>query len=195
MEQLGKLPKWGQWLITLLVIAGIAAAGYFLYIKGKNEEITAQQKQVDELNAQIRQGKEAQRRLEELQRQVDLIMKDLEVFKSIIPLDPQTGTLLRAFQSFARDQNLGISRITPSRITELEHYSEQPYKMVVSGGYHDLALFFDKIAHMRRIVNISNLKMSTSRGQRGPFSIKAEFNSVVYMQKPEPPPAEALQGN
>ena len=53
----------------------------------------------------------------------------------------------------------------------------------IGGGYHDVALFFDKIAHMRRIVNITDLDMgaATGKGQ----TVTATFNSLVYMQNPE----------
>jgi len=186
MEQLAKLPKWGQWLVVLIIGLVIVGVVYYFLVKPKNEEIVRLNRDIEALASKIRQGKEAQRRIDELNRQISMILKDLEVFKSIIPLDPQTGRLLRAFQSFARDQNLGISEISPQKVKEQEHYSEQPYKMLVSGGYHDIALFFDKIAHMRRIVNINHLKMENKKSKRGGYSIEAQFNSVVYMQKPEP---------
>ena len=125
-----------------------------------------------ELDAQIRQGKEAQRRVDELNRQIDMIRRDLDVFKSIIPVDPETGKLLRVFQTYARDQNLNIASISPSAIAKKELYSEQAYKMTIGGGYHDVALFFDKIAHMRRIVNVSGLEMTAAsrKGRPSPPS-------------------------
>lgn len=105
------------------------------------------------------------------------------MLKSIIPIDPETGKLLRVFQGYARDQNLNIVRISPSAIDKKDLYSEQSYGMEVGGGYHDLALFFDKIAHMRRIVNVTNLDMKSGGGKG--YTVSATFNSLVYMQNPE----------
>lgn len=183
MEQFAKLPRWGQFVVTLLVAGLIGTAAWYYPLSGWKETMEHRIAQSAELDAQIRQGKEAQRRVDELNRQIDLIRRDLEVLKSIIPVDPETGKLLRVFQTYARDQNLNIASISPSAITKRDLTSQQAYKMNVGGGYHDVALFFDKIAHMRRIVNVTDLQMTTSTSKYG--SVAATFNALVYMQNPE----------
>ena len=35
---------------------------------------------------------------------------------------------------------------------------------MVTGSYHNVALFFDKLARLSRIVNIENIKMTTAKG-------------------------------
>jgi type IV pilus assembly protein PilO len=182
MEQFAKLPRWGQFVAILIVGGLICTAAWFYPLSDWKSTMESRIVQSAELDAQIRQGKEAQRRVDELNRQIDLIRRDLDVLKSIIPVDPETGKLLRVFQTYARDQNLNIAAISPSAIVPKELYSEQAYKMTVGGGYHDVALFFDKIAHMRRIVNVTGLEMqaSTGKGQ----TVTANFNAMVYMQNP-----------
>lgn len=184
MEQFGKLPLWGQWVVVLLICVLMGGAAWFWPISGWKTKMERQQKQADELDGQIRQGREAQRRVDELNRQIDIILRDLELLKSIMPLDPETGKLLRVFQGYARDQNLDIRVISPKVIAKKDLYSEQAYGLEVGGGYHDIALFFDKIAHMRRIVNITNLEMKASTKKTG-ATVDAKFNSMVYMQNPE----------
>jgi type IV pilus assembly protein PilO len=183
MDRFAKLPKWAQLVVTLLFCGLIFTAAWFVFLSDQRTTLQSRRQQRDELEGQIQQGKEAMRRVDELNRQIDLIRRDLEVLKSIIPLDPETGKLLRVFQSYARDQNLNILRINPTPVAKRELYSEQAYGIEVGGGYHDLALFFDKVAHMRRIVNINNLDMASST--RKGATITAKFNSVVYMQNPE----------
>jgi len=183
MEQFAKLPRWAQFVVTLLVAGLIFGAAWYLFLSGQIDTMNARIKERDELDGQIRQGKEAQRRVDELNRQIDLIRRDLDVLKSIIPVDPETGKLLRVFQTYARDQNLDILRISPTPVAKLDLYSQQAYGMQVGGSYHDLALFFDKIAHMRRIVNVTNLEMASSGGKG--YTVTATFNSLVYMQNPE----------
>lgn len=188
MEKFAGLPKWGQYLVTVIVAGILIFAIWYLFISDQKKKLEDLQKQSEQLAQDIRQGQEAQNRLDELNRQMEIILKDLEVFKSIIPADPQTGTLLRAFQSFARDQNLEIAKISPKGFNKKEMYSEQPYAMQVVGGYHDLALFFDKLAHMRRVVNVSGLDMS-SVTRKKVAAVNAKFEAMVYMQNPEEPAA------
>ena len=183
MEQFGKLPMWGQWVAILLVCVLLVVTGWYAWLSNQKQTMASRMKQVDDLEGQIRQGKEAQKRVDELNRQIDTILRDLELLKSIMPMDPETGKLLRVFQGFARDQSLNIKKISPQAITAQELYSQQAYGMSVAGGYHDMALFFDKLAHMRRIVNISGLQMKASTQKN--VTVDAQFNAVVYMQNPQ----------
>lgn len=183
MEQFTKLPRWGQFVVVLMICVLLAVAAWYGFISGQKSALEQRMKLTVDLQGQIKQGQEAQRRVDELNRQIDAIRHDLDVLKSIIPMDPETGKLLRVFQSYARDQNLTITRISPSAITRRELYSEQSYGMDVAGGYHDIALFFDKLAHMRRIVNISDLTMKAST--KKDVTVQSKFNAVVYMQNPD----------
>lgn len=192
MEKFASLPKWGQYLATVIVAGILIFAIWYLFISDQRKKLEDLQKQSEQLAQDIRQGQEAQRRLDELNRQMEILLNDLEVFKSIIPPDPQTGTLLRAFQSFARDQNLEIAKISPKGFNKKDLYSEQPYAMQMVGGYHDLALFFDKLAHMRRIVNVSGLELAAVTRKRLP-AVSAKFEAMVYMQNPEEPAAPEVK--
>ncbi|MCI4398375.1 MAG: type 4a pilus biogenesis protein PilO [Acidobacteria bacterium] len=185
MEQFAKLPRWGQYLATLALGVVLLVAAWYGVISGQRQTLASLTKQSQDLEAQIRQGKEAQRRADELQRQIDLIIRELDVVKTIIPPEPETGKLLRVFQSFARDQNLDIKAISPANVTKGDLYSQQPYTVEVAGGYHDLAMFFDKLAHMRRIVNVADLDIKGSSQTKGSATITAKFQSIVYMQNPD----------
>ena len=40
-------------------------------------------------------------------------------------------------------------------------YEELPISLILTGGYHNTALFFDRVGTLKRIVNILNIKMGT----------------------------------
>ena len=185
MEQFARFPRIAQILIVLALGFVLLGVAWFAWpISQQREELQSLQKRSQDLETQIRQGIEAQKRADELQRQIDQILRELEVVKSIIPVEPETGRLLRVFQSFARDQNLVIKGISPKKIVQKELVSEQPYDVEVAGGYHDLAMFFDKLAHMRRVVNVGNLEVKNHTG-KGAATVEAKFQSIVYIQNPE----------
>jgi len=47
-----------------------------------------------------------------------------------------------------------------------------------------LAMFFDKLAHLRRVVNIQGLSIKGSSG-KGTNTIVAKFQAIIYMQNPQ----------
>jgi len=182
MEQLAKLPKSAQYIIALVLGAAILAAGYFFVIKGQKQTFNNLEKKSGELQSQIQQGKEAAKKAELLAIQIEQIRKELEIVKTIIPEDPETGKLLRVFQNLARDLSLTFTTISPKAITPGELYNQQAYDIEVKGGYHQLAQFFDKLAHLRRVVNVENLSIKASSAKDA--VIQSKFQAVIYTQNP-----------
>lgn len=185
MEQLSKLPKMAQFIIALVIGVVILVAGYFLIIKGQIQTNKNLQKKSQDLQSQIQQGKEAVKNEESLKLQIEQIMKELEIVKTIIPADPETGKLLRVFQNLARDLNLTFTTISPKQITSGELYNQQAYDIEVTGGYHQLAQFFDKLAHLRRVVNIEGLTIKAATSSKDASTITAKFQAIIYMQNPD----------
>jgi type IV pilus assembly protein PilO len=184
MEQLSKLPKWAQYLIALGVGVLILALVYFLVIKGQIKTNEQLKKKSQDLQSQIAQGKKAEAEEESLKLQIEQIKKELEIIKTIIPEDPETGKLLRVFQNLGRDLNLNFTSISPKPVTTGDLYNQQIYDIEVKGGFHQLAMFFDKLAHLRRVVNIQGLSIKGSSG-KGADTIVAKFQAIIYMQNPQ----------
>jgi len=59
--------------------------------------------------------------------------------------------------------------------------------MRLRGDYHNLAVFFDKVARLSRIVNINNIKVSPGKDGR---ELNTECTAVTY-KFVEPPPEKA----
>lgn len=183
MEQLAKLPKIAQYGIAVAIGLVLLIVGYFFVIKNQINTNKNLKKKSQELQAQIAQGKQAQANEENLKIQIEQIKKELEIVKTIIPEDPETGKLLRVFQNLARDLNLNFKTINPKQIQEGDLYNQQAYDIEITGGYHQLAQFFDKLANLRRIINIEGLTIKAASG-KGQETINAKFQAIIYMQNP-----------
>jgi len=184
MEQFAKLPKVAQYIIALVVGLATLAGGWFFVIKGQKQNYKNLEKKSQDLQSQIQQGKEAQKKEEQLKLQIEQIKKELDIVKTIIPEDPETGKLLRVFQNLARDLNLTFTTINPKTITAGDLYNQQPYDIEIKGGYHQLALFFDKLAHLRRVVNVEGLTIKAANSAKDASTITAKFQAIIYTQNP-----------
>jgi type IV pilus assembly protein PilO len=63
-----------------------------------------------------------------------------------------------------------------------------PVNVEVVGGYHTAALFFDRINKMPRIMNVSDLKMGSSRMEQERVVIQTVFELTAFAAPPEPKP-------
>ena len=95
-------------------------------------------------------------------------LKDAEMeFKVVmkkLPEKKEIPTLLSSVSQSGRDAGLEFLLFQPEPEQNKDFYAEIPVSIRVSGSYHNVALFFDKVAKLSRIVNIDNIKMASSKG-------------------------------
>jgi type IV pilus assembly protein PilO len=76
-----------------------------------------------------------------------------------LPEKEEIPSLLTSISRSGQDVGLEFLLFEPKAEARKEFYAEIPVAMQVVGGYHDLAMFFDKVARLSRIVNIKNISM------------------------------------
>ena len=65
----------------------------------------------------------------------------------------------------------------PGKEVSKGFYAEIPVNIEVEGGYHNLAMFFDKVSKLSRIVNVSNIKIQK---MKEPGMLKATCVATTY---------------
>ena len=172
-----------------LVIAG------FWYLKAGelNEEIERQETRIGQLDVEIQKGRAAKQRLPQFREQVRTLELELDKLLRILPARRNTQDLLRRMRNLTEQGDFGFHRFTPGNFIDREFFSEWPIAIDLSGGYHNLATFFDRIANLSRIINIENLRISANT--RGADSILANFTAKTFVYKePEEDEDEATTG-
>ncbi|MEE8557151.1 MAG: type 4a pilus biogenesis protein PilO, partial [Myxococcota bacterium] len=62
----------------------------------------------------------------------------------------------------------------PKKEVKRGFYAEVPIDIELRGTYHNVAVFFDKIAHLPRIVRISKVSMSVADDRKDPPVLKVK---------------------
>ena len=160
IEELSKVQRI---LIFSGVFIAIIAIFVFLLYKPKLAQISTLKKQLDTLEQKLVVAKKNSANLKKFQQQ----MKEAEVqFKTAmrqLPEKEEIPSLLTSISRSGQDVGLEFLLFEPKSEVRKEFYAEIPVAMQVRGGYHDLAVFFDKVARLSRIVNIKNIKMGRAK--------------------------------
>lgn len=104
----------------------------------------------------------------------------LTAARAQLPRQKEIPELLRQVSALGHAAGLDILlfRQEPERRHEL--YAEVPVQMAARGGYHQLAVFFDEIGRLSRIVNVTDLSIKEA-DTAGPRPIvHAAFSAVTY---------------
>ncbi len=192
---LEKLPFYGQVLVFTALALGIVVIAYFVFpnLKTMQAEIDTMQEDLAEKQRDISDGQAIEARLPEFEREIENLKQKLGDVQQILPTGRETGDLLRWIKNLGDQSNLDLKSFSPGGLRPVEFYKEFPIEMNVTGTYHDLGLFLDRVSKYQRIINVDNLRMSkVTRGERGK-TIQASFTATTFVYDEEGATAEVSE--
>lgn len=195
--QLGinKLPWYGQAGVFAALGAGLAAVFYNFYAVDMQASIDQREQQLSALRAEITKAQETAKRLPEFQAEVKDLEARLESLRAVLPEQKDVADLLTRIQTLATQSNLTIRGFKPGAVTTKQLHAEWPITLELSGSYHDLGAFFDKVSKVPRIININNIEIEAvaeKPGQVGSASaatIDAKCLATTFVLIENPPAA------
>lgn len=142
---------------TVFLLIGVFVM--LIYIPKKDEMATIKSN-MDGLEEKIAKAKKKAEKKEELESELANAEKDLRLALRLLPTTSEIPNLLKNITKLGNDSNLEFLLFSPAKeVPKEELYVEIPVNIQVRGGYHDVAMFFDKIGKLDRIVNIANVNI------------------------------------
>jgi len=180
-----------QWLAVILGGALVTGALYFTMFKSQNEKNTAAQHALDD---KIRENNELESyrpKLKQIEQQLAELKQQLEVEQRIVPDEKQVDQFITMMGAEAQKAGVEVRRYAAKDTKSQQYYTEVPFDMELDGPYYSMLNFFDRVGKLERIVNVSNLLVSTTRNPQGAKtkhtyqyapneSVVASFTATTY---------------
>ena len=182
LERLKSLTNTQKWISLSLIVAVILIAFvWFIWIP-ENSEISQLNGEMAGLNNEINIHRTKVRRLDELKKENMELQRQLAVLKEQLPPEAEVEILLKQVSELGGRTGLDFKLWKPVEKKQSPSglYVEIPVNVEVAGGYHSLGVFFDKISKLPRIINVSNIKMGTSKVQQNKVSIQTSFSATAF---------------
>ena len=148
---------------TLLLLGG--GYYYFIYMPRSNK-ISELQKNHDDLQAKVANAKATADTYDKVHKMYKEAQVNFRLVLQLLPDKREIPGLLENISRSGRFSGLEFLLFQPGKEVLKDFYAEIPVKIDVKGGYHNLAMFFDKVARLPRIVNISNIKIKQGKGSK-----------------------------
>ena len=158
-----KLSKIQRILIFSGVFVLIIAIFIFLLYKPKLEKIAKLKKDLTSLEKKLVVAKKNAADLKKFQKKMQEAEVQFKTAMKALPEKEEIPSLLTSISRSGQDVGLEFLEFTPKAEVRKEFYAEIPVSIKVNGGYHDLAIFFDKVARLSRIVNIKDINMGPGK--------------------------------
>ncbi|MBU0698712.1 MAG: type 4a pilus biogenesis protein PilO [Proteobacteria bacterium] len=180
MDKIGKLSKLYRILISLGVIVLFAGPLiYFSYLP-KMQKIDELNKTVADLDQKLTQLKAKARQLKAVQKQFKAAENEFKVVMQALPEKKEIPNLLASISGSGMDAGLEFILFEPKGENSKDFYAEIPISIKVSGNYHNVAMFFDKVSRLSRIVNIDNISITGQKGAKGEDSLATSCTAITY---------------
>jgi type IV pilus assembly protein PilO len=175
------LPWYGQLLVFLVVGVVLFGIFYFIVYSPTQDEIAAVVAQSEKLQEEIRKAEKNESKLKKLEEEKANNEAILEELKGILPEKQEVSQILRKIQAIASNARLKTSTFVFSNESKRDIYLESPIAISLEGNYHNLGLFFDQVARLKKIFTIDGLHISPLNSLSYDYTIKANFIATTYI--------------
>ncbi|HLF87045.1 MAG TPA: type 4a pilus biogenesis protein PilO [Nitrospiria bacterium] len=179
IENISPLQRWV--MIGLLFIIILGGFFYFVYMP-KAERKKAIDGELSRLVNEININMTKARTLEDLKKQNAELQRQLSEKKEQLPSESEAETLLKQISDVGAGANLDIKLWKPGERRQSPDglYIELPVSIEITGGYHSMAIFFDRIGKFPRIVNISNLRIASAKAEKDKIILQSSFTATAF---------------
>ena len=160
MAGLREMPFVAQLAIAVVIAALVGGGIIYGVVKPMDDQNAQNQTLLDQKKADNDRLRQFERDLPGLERQIASLQQQLDIQKTIVPDEKETPAFMHLMQDTASSVGIEIRRYTPKPAVNREFYTEVPYDMDIDGPYYSVANFFEKVAKLQRIINVSELQIA-----------------------------------
>ncbi len=163
MENFSELSGLKQWGILVLGGVVLSAALYFTVFKSQQGANETAQKHLDD---KLRENAELERyrtKLDDIERQLASLKQQLEIERRIVPDEKEVENFMKMIDAEALKAGIELRRYTAKPVASKEFYTELPFELELDGPYYSALSFFDRVGKLERIVNVSDLLVSSTK--------------------------------
>ncbi|PKL51708.1 MAG: hypothetical protein CVV37_05045 [Nitrospira bacterium HGW-Nitrospira-1] len=174
-------------IISVIPAVILSIAVIILVIMPKQKEIKKLDARIDAQNNEIAADQAKAAKLEILKQENERLIKRINELKEQLPEEKEISSLLKQVSDLGMAAGLNIKSWKPSQKTT--HSSgivyEIPVAVEVDGAYHNLGIFLSSLTKLNRIVNISDMKLQSSRAVKGENLLSVSFKASTFSAIPE----------
>jgi type IV pilus assembly protein PilO len=188
----------GQVLVYAVVCLAVASLAWRMVLGPARDELAANTRRLTKLQADVVRERAATANLPAVLKDVSTLEASLRQTTRGLPDERDPQDVLRMLQAMATESALQISSFTAKAIVAKAEYSEWPMELGLTGGYHDVGRFLDRVATMSRLMSVTDLRIQANAAPGSNATISASCTATAFVfhsDTAHPLPRAKLSGN
>jgi Tfp pilus assembly protein PilO len=170
-------PWYGHLIVALLAFVVF----YMVYFKPQGGKLKALKEDRVKVETDVIKLRAKKKELDKIQAEILVLGETLKELEVIIPQEKDISDILRKMHQLAIDSKLNIINFSPEVLVPKEFYYEWPIPIEITGSYHNLAIFFDRLSRFSRLFNIDGFSIRSLGQQTSASTISASFTAKTYI--------------
>ena len=176
------------------VVAGfvilLTAANWYFFVDPMQTQIAQRQGTLRALEDELIQKQSIANNLAQFKHEKEILERRLAQALTELPNEANIDDLIRSLAEVGTKSGLLINTIDPQAEQRQSFYASIPIVMSVTGNYHEIGVFLDSVSKLARIVNVTNIRMTSPRMQNEKLVVGASYVATTFRFLPEATPAK-----
>jgi type IV pilus assembly protein PilO len=179
-ERLHKIPVGTKVAAVAVALAVVTLGNWFFFIGDLNTAIERNAVQLRSLEDELVKKKVVADNLNQYRRDKEVLERRLTEALTELPATTDLDELLRQLSDVGKKSGLEIVPLEPGQEAPQTFYASIPIKMQVAGNFHEIAVFFESISKLRRIVNVSGLNFAQPVRKNEKVILNASYLATTF---------------
>lgn len=181
INQLNKLPQKVKLVILIIILIVIGVSYYFLLYTPKQQELDSLKRKTVELQAKKIESEAIAANREKLEEEVSLMNEKLKHALTLLPNETDIRGILRQVSILANKIGIELLFFKPGGVVPGGLFSEIPIELKLSGSFNEIAVYFDRIGKLSRIINIRDISMTNPAKRSNVYIVNVSCQAVTFM--------------
>ena len=183
LEKLLKLPLYQRVAILAVLVVLLVGAFTWVALLPEYEKIGEMDRDLSRLEADLIQKQRIANNLPKFKAEFLKLEEQLKAALTQLPNKKEIPSLLTNLATIARDNGLDVLSFSPRGEVSKGFYAEVPGSVDLVGTYHQIAEFAQAVSKLSRIVNLSDLELSSPKveGDVAVLRIKCKVTTFRFV--------------
>ncbi len=172
--------------IRLGILAGtvVVLLGAFFYViyMPNMKKIDKASQSIQSLEGELNRAKAQRKKLPEKRAEMEQVNSQFNEALKLLPNEKEIPELLTQITALGAESDLDLRFFRPKGDKKKEFYKEIPISLEMKGNYHNVAIFFEKVGRMKRIMNIQNVNMKPVSPRSTELNVTCEAITYTFLE-------------
>lgn len=186
LEQVTKLPTPQKVGIIVTLVVLLTAGNWYFFIDPTITEFDQKVGEMQRLEKELIQNQAIANNLPQYRAAKAALEEKLRRALSKMPEQANIEAIVQSLFELGAKSGLVINLIEPKPERNAQFYAEIPIALNVIGNYNEIAVFFDAISRLKRIVNVTEVKLGNPVLRDQQWVVAASFTATTFRFLPSP---------